>query len=61
MPSPAIIRQGEGAATIEFAPVAVPFLALTFAIIETALVFFAGQTLEPAVSNAGRLIMAGKA
>jgi len=54
-------RQQEGAAAIEFALVALPFLALTFAIIETALVFFAGQTLESAVSNAGRLIMTGQA
>ncbi len=54
-------RQQDGAAAVEFALVAVPFLALTFAIIETALVFFAGQTLETAVSNAGRLIMTGQA
>jgi Flp pilus assembly protein TadG len=54
-------RHEKGAAAIEFAMVAVPFLALTFAIIETALVFFAGQTLETAVSDAGRLIMTGQA
>jgi Flp pilus assembly protein TadG len=55
------VRQQDGAAAVEFALVAVPFLALTFAILETALVFFAGQTLEAAVSNAGRLIMTGQA
>jgi len=54
-------RQQEGAAAVEFALVAVPFLALTFAIIETALVFFAGQTLESAASEAGRLVMTGQA
>jgi len=54
-------RHQNGAAAVEFALVAVPFLALTFAIIETALVFFAGQTLESAASNAGRLIMTGQA
>lgn len=54
-------RQQDGAAAVEFALVAVPFLALTFAIIETALVFFAGQTLESAASNAARLIMTGQA
>jgi Flp pilus assembly protein TadG len=54
-------RQQDGAAAVEFALVAVPFLALTFAILETALVFFAGQTLESAVSDAGRLIMTGQA
>ena len=50
-----------GAAAVEFSLIAVPFLALTFAIIETALVFFAGQTLETAVADAGRLIMTGQA
>jgi len=54
-------RHQEGAAAVEFALVAIPFLALTFAIIETALVFFAGQTLESAASDAGRLIMTGQA
>jgi Flp pilus assembly protein TadG len=54
-------RQQEGSAAIEFGLVAVPFIALTFAILETALVFFAGQTLETAASEAGRLIMTGQA
>jgi Flp pilus assembly protein TadG len=54
-------RHQKGAAAVEFAFVALPFLALTFAIIETALVFFAGQTLETAVADAGRLIMTGQA
>lgn len=54
-------RQEDGVAAVEFALVAVPFLALLFAILETALVFFAGQTLETAVSDAGRLIMTGQA
>src|SRR5271169_6733763 len=53
--------QQDGAAAVEFALVALPFLGLTFAILETALVFFAGQTLESAASNAGRLIMTGQA
>jgi Flp pilus assembly protein TadG len=54
-------RQQDGAAAVEFALVAVPFLALTFAILETALVFFAGQTLEAAASDSARLIMTGQA
>ena len=41
---------------VEFGLVAVPFLGLTFAILETALVFFAGQTLETAVADSARLI-----
>jgi Flp pilus assembly protein TadG len=51
----------DGAAAVEFGLIALPFLALIFAILETALVFFAGQTLEAAVTNAGRLIMTGQA
>lgn len=55
------IREQNGTAAVEFALIAVPFLALLFAILETALVFFAGQTLEAAVSDASRLIMTGQA
>src|SRR5665213_1126528 len=44
------VREQDGAAAIEFGLVAVPFLALTFAIMETALVFFSGQTLEAAAA-----------
>ncbi len=54
-------RQEDGAAAVEFGMVALPFLALTFAIAETALVFFAGQTLETAVSDSARKIMTGQA
>ncbi len=54
-------RHQDGAAAVEFALVALPFLALMFAILETALVFFAGQTLEAAAAQAGRLIMTGQA
>ena len=43
-----LVRQQDGAAAVEFALVAAPFLALLFAILETALVFFSGQTLETA-------------
>ncbi|MBI3702694.1 MAG: pilus assembly protein [Rhizobiales bacterium] len=55
------VRQQDGAAAVEFALVAAPFLALTFAILETAFVFFAGQTLEAAAADASRLIMTGQA
>ena len=46
---------------VEFGLVAAPFLALVFAIIETAVVFFAGQALETAVSDSSRLILTGQA
>ncbi len=55
------MRRQDGAAAVEFALVAAPFLALTFAILETAMVFFAGQTLEAAASDSARMIMTGEA
>jgi Flp pilus assembly protein TadG len=51
----------DGLAAIEFGFVALPFIALLFAIIETGLVFFAGQTLETAVADSSRLILTGQA
>ena len=54
-------RQQDGAAAIEFGMVAAPFLALVFAIMETAMVFFAGQALETATADSARLIMTGQA
>src|SRR5436853_581515 len=53
-------RGEDGVAAVEFAMVAAPFLALMFAIMETALVFFASQTLETAVADSARLIMTGQ-
>jgi Flp pilus assembly protein TadG len=54
-------RAKDGAAAVEFAMVALPFLALLFAILETALVFFASQSLEATASDSARLIMTGQA
>ena len=55
------IRQQDGASAIEFGLVAAPFLALVFAIMETAIIFFAGQALETAAADSARLIMTGQA
>jgi Flp pilus assembly protein TadG len=55
------IGRQDGAAAVEFAIVALPFFALTFAILETALIFFAGQSLQAAAADASRLIMTGQA
>jgi Flp pilus assembly protein TadG len=55
------MRKQDGAAAVEFSLVALPFFGLTFAILETALVFFANQTLQAAAGDAGRLIMTGQA
>ena len=49
-------RNRRGSAAVEFALVAPVFFALLFAIIETALVFFAGQVLETGVQDSGRLL-----
>jgi Flp pilus assembly protein TadG len=54
-------KEQDGVAAVEFALVAAPFFALMFAIMETALVFFASQTLETAVADSARLIMTGQA
>jgi len=56
-----LVRQQDGTAAVEFAFVAAPFLLLLFAILQTAIVFFAGQALETAVADSARLIMTGQA
>lgn len=50
-----------GASAVEFAIVAPLFLALLFAIIETALMFFASQVLETITQDAARMILTGQA
>src|ERR1044072_2920153 len=54
-------RGDDGIAAVEFGIVAAPFLALISPIMETAVVFFASQTLETAVADSARLIMTGQA
>jgi Flp pilus assembly protein TadG len=54
-------RNKDGATAIEFGLVLAPFAMLLFAIIETAIVFFTGQALQTAVTDASRLIMTGQA
>lgn len=54
-------RAEEGSTAVEFALIALPFIALLVAMIETALVFFAGQVLQAATTEAGRLVMTGQA
>lgn len=56
-----MLRREDGSAAVEFGLVAAPFLAMVFAIMETATIFFAGQTLETAVGDSARLIMTGQA
>jgi len=54
-------RHEGGASAVEFGLILLPFLALMFGIMQTALVFFADQTLETAVADSARLILTGQA
>jgi Flp pilus assembly protein TadG len=54
-------RNHQGSAALEFALVAPVFFALLFAIIETAIMFFASQLLETYTQEAARLILTGQA
>jgi len=57
----AFVRSQNGAAAVEFALVAAPFVALLVAIIQSALVFFAGRVLDETTEEASRYIMTGQA
>jgi Flp pilus assembly protein TadG len=56
-----LARCQTGSAAVEFAMVAAPFLALVFLMLNTALAFFAQQTLQTATTEAARLVMTGQA
>ena len=53
-------RNEDGATAIEFAMVSIPFLAVLFAIFETALVFFNASALDAVTANASRQLMTGQ-
>jgi Flp pilus assembly protein TadG len=54
-------RNRRGSAAVEFALVAPVFFALLFAILETAIMFFASQVLETVTQDAARTILTGQA
>jgi Flp pilus assembly protein TadG len=54
-------RNRGGSAAIEFALVAPVFFVLLFAIIETAIMFFASQVLETITQESARMILTGQA
>jgi Flp pilus assembly protein TadG len=54
-------RNRRASAAVEFALVAPLFFALLFAIIETALMFFASQVLETITQDSARMIFTGQA
>ena len=53
-------RDERGATAVEFGLVALPLLALLFAIIEAAVIFWTQQVLETAVSDAARDVYTGQ-
>jgi Flp pilus assembly protein TadG len=53
-------RSRGGSAAVEFALIAPLFFALLFAIIETAIMFLAGQVLETVMQNSARSILTGQ-
>jgi Flp pilus assembly protein TadG len=55
------LRCNDGAAVVEFALVAAPFLALLVALLQTVLVFFAERVLDETTEQASRYIMTGQA
>jgi Flp pilus assembly protein TadG len=54
-------RDTRGVTAIEFGLLALPFFAIVLAILETALVFMAGEIFDSAVHDANRTIMTGRA
>src|SRR5437588_9763011 len=54
-------RNRRGSVAVEFALVAPVFFALLFAIIETGIMFFAGQYLETVTQDSARMILTGQA
>lgn len=53
-------KSEDGVAAIEFGMLALPFLMLIFAILETAIGFFAAQVFESGVDDIGRRIRTGQ-
>lgn len=55
------VRERRASSGVEFAFVATPFIGLALGIVQTGLIFLAGQSLETAAAVAGRLILTGQA
>jgi Flp pilus assembly protein TadG len=56
-----LARKQDGSAAIEFGFVAAPFIAMLFAIIQAAFVFFATSALEAVTAQSARLVLTGQA
>lgn len=57
----AFARDERGVTAIEFGLLALPFFTIIAAILETAIMFLAGQVLDSAVEDASRMIKTGRA
>jgi Flp pilus assembly protein TadG len=57
----AFARDDRGVTAVEFGILALPFFTLVFAILETAMMFFAQQVLDSAVEDASRMVRTGQA
>lgn len=57
----AFARSERASVAIEFGILALPFITLVVAIMETAIIFFSGQILESALNDTVRLIRTGQA
>jgi Flp pilus assembly protein TadG len=55
------IHHNRATTSVEFGLLAAPFVALSFATLQTAIIFFAGQALETAAATSARLILTGQA
>jgi Flp pilus assembly protein TadG len=55
------VKDENGATAIEFGLLALPFFSLIYAILETSIVFLAGQILDSAVQDASRIVRTGQA
>jgi Flp pilus assembly protein TadG len=54
-------KDESAAAAVEFSLVALPLLGLLLAALQLSVIFFAGQVLQSAATNAGRQLMTGQA
>lgn len=57
----ALVRDERGAMAVEFGLLSIPFFVIIGAILETSIVFLAGQVLDSAVHDASRKVRTGEA
>ncbi len=57
----AFLRAGDGTSAVEFAIIALPFIAILFVTLQTSILLMAQEELETAVEKAGRLVLTGRA